>query len=264
MGQKKEQSKRNEKEVDIESSNKLEDLRSRVKKFNIIIKKSNERFDKLVSTAGFDNIGLANQEDYERFRDGFTYHIVNHFKTNKIIRDKLQIVRNTGGGVIPEPISLPLSGELKEAKVANDIDDITDEKIDEVIENYANTAIAFFGLALKLNNQILGSGMENIVNKLLKYSRASDDTRPEWTIQDEKKIFDEAEKFYYKKNDGIVTYLRRDALFEASKSNNWLIPQKYLDKKVYNKDVELKKIYKKLIDRFHKRFSDEIIKKRTK
>ncbi|WKZ68108.1 MAG: hypothetical protein QY331_09090 [Melioribacteraceae bacterium] len=264
MGKKKQQSKRTKNETDIEPSMKLEGLRSRVKKFNTIIRKSNERFDKLVSTAGFDNISWADQEDYERFRDGFTYHIVNHFKTNKIIKEKFTIVRNTGGAVIPEPISLPLSGELKKAKVANDIDNISDERIDEVIENYAEAAIAFYGLALKLNNQILSSGMENIVNKLLKYSRASANTRPEWTIQDETKIFNEAEELYHKKNDGLVTYPRRNALFEASKSNNWLIPQKYLDKKIYNKDAELKNINKKLVDRFHKRFSEDITIKGTK
>lgn len=98
-------------------------------------------------------------------------------------------------------------------------------------------------------------GATNDVESLIKlkrtFNRTTELTRPEWNKDSEEEVFDEAIKLKSEKRS-YITYRHREALNDASEKLGWKIPQKYLDKTMYDSDNDLKSTNKLLIKRYQK------------
>ena len=147
---------KNNKASRIKTANDLEKLHYRLKKFDLIRKKAEERFDKLISFTGVeidslktfdfvpgnDGVIVMKENDkYERSKEIFVNIIQNHFRANKIIISEISE-------------GLPIAGELKEAKVADDITDVMDKIIDKVIDRYVKSILLILGIAPPLTSKV--------------------------------------------------------------------------------------------------------------
>ena len=166
----------------IKNLSDIKKLDQRYKKFQLIRKKAEERFDELISIIGVEKDSLRKSimipvdgermiiketDLYEDSKQLFVNAVYRHFSWNKPILNKVSS-------------GLPLAGDLKDAKVANDITEITEEAIDETINGYVDIIILILGIApplhTKLKNEIelLIADKENTIYDLLMKNRTYD------------------------------------------------------------------------------------------
>lgn len=127
--------------------------------------------------------------------------------------------------------------------------------------NIDRLAFSLINQPLRLLNLILGSinqdedYIEREIEELKKtfkdkrFDKSNKNTRPGWDKKIETKVFKKAKKLKIDKGP-IINYPYEEALKDASKILGWLIPEKYLDKSIYDKDKAYKNTHINLKARF--------------
>ncbi|MHB1686949.1 MAG: hypothetical protein ACYCVH_06225 [Ignavibacteriaceae bacterium] len=112
-----------------------------LKRYEVIEKKASERFDYLISLT-CENIDSSNQIRYENSKEAFIRIIHHHFKTNKIIVKE-----------IPNK-KFSLTGLMK-TKITAEINKVTDEKIENVIDAYVAAVLSVLTIVPTISSKLL-------------------------------------------------------------------------------------------------------------